>query len=204
MSHCLTRWAERVLDGLEDDPDYVLSKPLTRLLEVAAEKQKWGGVFDAFNCGVCHGRIASIAGLPFVRTTVGTGYMCCAKPTKNDQHTVAEVNVIWKQLSLATVLDDQNQDAWDAIQKLPAWQAMLRVEKFSLGRGNLWVRWDEATDGMLSDLVDAALQKAMKGRSAGSRTASTNHERTQAISPCGVHAGCIATKVAPERPARPP
>ena len=167
LSHCLTRWATEVLDRLEDDPSADLSKPLRRLLEVAVEKQKWGGVFDITECGLCRGPLRSIAGRASVRTTVGTAYLCCVKPTKNDQRLVGEVNVIWQRLSLATVLDDQNEEAWYGRRKLPAWQAPLRVEKLSLDRGNTWARWDEETDGLLSELIERAIEGAIEGAIGG-------------------------------------
>ena len=167
LSYCLTRWATEMLDGLEDDPEADLSRPMRRLLEVAAEKQKWGGVFDTTGCGLCREPIKSIAGRASVRTTVGTAYLCCSKPTKNDQRLVGVVNVIWQRLSLATVLDDQNEEAWHVMRKLPPWQASLRVERIAIGRGSTWAHWDEETDGLLSDLLEAAIEGAIEGAIGG-------------------------------------
>ena len=167
LSYCLTRWAAEVLGELEDDPEADLSRPMRRLLGVAAEKQKWGGVFDTAGCGLCREPLKSIAGRAFVRTTVGTAYLCCAKPTKNDQRVVGEVNVIWQRLSLATVLDDQNEGARHVMRKLPPWQASLRVERISLDRGSTWARWDEETDGLLSELIESAIEGAVEGAIGG-------------------------------------
>jgi hypothetical protein len=161
LSYCLTRWSVEVLGRL--DPAADLSKPMRRLLEVAAEKQKWGGVFDIAECGLCRQPLKSIAGRASVRTTVGTAYLCCAKPTKDDQRLVGEVNAIWQRLCLATVLDDQNENAWYAMRRLPSWQASFRVEKISLGRGNSWARWDAETDGLLSELIEAVIEKSIEG-----------------------------------------
>ena len=163
LSYCLTHWAMEGLDDLNDDPEAELSRPMRRLLEIAGEKQKWGGVFDFTECGLCRGRLKSIVGRPSVRTTVGTAYLCCAKPTKNDQALVGRVNMLWQRLSLAAVLDDQNEEVWDAMKKLPAWQASFRVEKLSLSRGSLYERWDDETNGMLTEMIETAIEAATEG-----------------------------------------
>ena len=74
LSHCLTRQATAELEELRDDREADLSRPMRRLLEDAAHKQKWGGVFGIRECGLCGGPLRSIAGRPSVRTTVGTAY----------------------------------------------------------------------------------------------------------------------------------
>jgi hypothetical protein len=121
---CLVRWAQKMLDWLEEQK-VTLSKPLRRLLKIAAEKQRWGGTFNFRECALCEGPLGSLHGRAKVNTAAGVAYLCCAAPTKEDFVQVRLIDTIWQAVSLAGALDPDNRDVPITLEALPAWHKVL-------------------------------------------------------------------------------
>jgi hypothetical protein len=126
LSYCLARWGMSELSEMGEDESAQLSKPIRQLLKGAGEMQRYGGAFEMNTCGLCRESLKGRREKGTLRTAVGKAHLCCAAPRQEDLRLIARVDQVWKKLTLATVLDDQNEEAWHALKQLPAWHGVLQ------------------------------------------------------------------------------
>ena len=130
LSFCLVQCSTEGLQQLgSENPK--LSKPMKQLMKLAVDKRKWGGAFNMRECPLCERQNPHGRGCTVVRTAVGSAYLCCASPTKQDLETIGSVEQIRKRLDLAKALDDRNARVTEALAALPDWFKVLSVDSES-------------------------------------------------------------------------
>lgn len=120
LAYCLVRWAAREIDRI-DEAKLKPSRPVRQVLKKAAEMQRWGASLSNTDCPLCGRQLRNLIGTTQIRTVAGSAYVCCARPTSQDDELVRHVDRINKKLLLATSLDPDNRHVPLALKHLPDW-----------------------------------------------------------------------------------
>lgn len=169
LSYCLTRWSMADLAEIEEDENAQLSKPMRLLLKGAEERQRFGGAFEMNECGLCRTGLKGRRVKGTLNTAVGKAYLCCAAPAEGDMELIERVDIIWKRLTLATALDDQNLEAWSALKKLPWWHVVLQTpeekERWASQKAYESSGGGEASEagGIFAELMFEILKQGLSG-----------------------------------------
>ena len=157
LAYCLGRWAVRELDRIDDDKAK-LSKPIRQVLKKAADLKRWNGSLSNSECTICGRKLLHLVGTTQVRTVAGSAYLCCAKPTSQDDELIRRVDRINKKLTLAGSLDPDNRQVPAAMKKLPEWYRAVDVYKSG---------WTKSVDGTLEHGGGTAAGGSIAGDIAG-------------------------------------
>lgn len=126
LAYCLVRWTAREIDRLEDDRAK-LSKPIRQVLKKAADMKRWNGTLSYQECPLCSRQLRQLIGTTQVRTVAGSAYLCCARPTADDEALVQKVDRMNKKLVLASMLDPDNRHVPIVMKNIPEWYRALDV-----------------------------------------------------------------------------